>query len=629
MTQKELEDLIIHHQHLYYSGTPVVEDWEFDQLWDELAAEYPNSELLKKVGDEGEIDGDKCKHIIRMGSQEKITTEEQLKDWIRLKKIQFPIIAQLKYDGISVELVYDSNGDFKRAVTRGDGSVGKLITENVAKMNGVPKHINVDIFIEEQDEYAIRGEIMLPLSNVDKLVNVDEVTNVRNMASGIANQKNSSDNLNLLDIVCYDVNDDAEYEITKIQILRECGFITPQYNKLCLTTGEVLSFIEQIKTERKTLDYQTDGVVLKQNEIPQDGDFSKARPDWQRAFKYPVEEAITQLEGIEFSRNGYNFTPVALLKPVKINDTTVSRASLANVGEMKRLGVLMPCTVNVSKRGEIIPHVESVTGFIVGVSHEIELPETCPFCGEPLEVTDTSIKCVNEACITHSEHRIRKWVDTVGALGFGDSLLIYLIHECHFESIMDLYCNDNVNYAIEHTNLKKNVQKAFADLWARSRNLNLWDFVAGFDLDGIGSRVIKTIVDAGYDTLEKLCQVNYEELVNIQGIGEFRAKVFVEKTAYLSDEMKAVLATNRVTIKPVKEVAKSLTFCITGALSSPRKEIEQLIESKGHKLASSVTKNVNYLVTNNPNSGSSKNEKALSLGIPILNEEEFLRIING
>lgn len=631
MTQKELEDLIIHHQHLYYSGTPVIEDWEFDQLWDELAADYPDSELLKKVGDEGEIDGDKCKHIIRMGSQEKITTDEQLKNWIRLKKIQFPIIAQLKYDGISVELVYDSNGDFKRAVTRGNGSVGKIITENVSKMNGVPKHINTGVFVEEQDEHAVRGEIMLPLSNVDKLVNVDEVTNVRNMASGIANQKNSSDNLNLLDVVCYDVTDDVDCETSKIQILRECGFITPQYNELCLTTNEVLAFIERIKTERKVLDYQTDGVVLKQNRIPQDGDFSKARPDWQRAFKYPVEEAITQMVGIEFSRNGYNFTPVALLKPVKINDTTVSRASLANVGEMKRLGVLMPCTVKVSKRGEIIPHVESVTGFIVGVSHEIELPETCPFCGEPLEVTDTSIKCVNETCITHSEHRIHKWVDTVGALGFGDSMLMYLIHECHFESIRDLYCNDNVAYAIEHTSLKKSTQKAFADLWARSKNLNLWDFVAGFDLDGIGSRVIKTIVDAGYDTLEKLSKVNYEDLVNIQGIGEFRAKAFVEKMAYLYDEMESALSTNRVTInqsEPVKE-NKSFTFCITGALSKPRNEFEQVITSKGHKLASSVTKKVDYLVTNTPDSGSSKNVKARELGVGIINENKFWEIING
>lgn len=631
MTQKELEDLILYHQHLYYSGTPEIEDWEFDQMWDELAAKYPNSELLKKVGDEGEIDADKCEHLIHMGSQEKITSEEQLKDWIRLKKIRFPVIAQLKYDGLSVELVYDKNGDFSRAVTRGNGKIGKIITDNAAKMNGVPKHINVNLFIAEQDEYAIRGEIMLPLSNVDKLVNVDEVTNVRNMASGIANQKNSSDNLNLLDVVCYDVNDTAvEYEIAKVQILRECGFITPQYNKTCLTMSEILSFIEQIRTERKTLNYQTDGVVLKQNEIPKDGDFSKARPDWQRAFKYPVDKVKTFLTDIEWSRNGYNFTPVAILEPVIISDTKVSRASLANWGEVKKLNIGIPCEVEVAKQNEIIPKVHRVVHY----ADPYETPKPisiCPICGEPLDVSDTAIKCVNEACITHREHRIYKWIDTVGTLGFGESMLRYLIFDCHMESIRDFYCNDNIAYAIEHTNQKKNIQKAFADLWARSRNLNLWDFVAGFDLDGIGSRVIKLIVDKGYDTLEKLRKVNYDELVNIQGIGEFRATTFVEKMAYLADEMDAVLATNRVSIKlsDAPKETKSMTFCITGTLSRPRKEIEQLIISKGHAMASSVTKKVDYLVTDNPDSGSSKNEKAKTLGIPVINEETFLRIVNG
>lgn len=631
MTQKELEDLILYHQHLYYRGEPEIEDWEFDQLWDQLTAEYPDSELLKKVGDEGEIDANKCKHIINMGSQEKITSEEQLRDWLRLKKIKFPVIAQLKYDGLSVELVYDSNGDFSRAVTRGNGLIGKIISDNALKMNGVPKHINVDAFINKYDEYAIRGEIILPLSNVKKLVNVEEVTNVRNIASGIANQKNGDDNLNLLDVVCYDISDrDVLFEIGKIQILRECGFITPQYNKLCLTINEMIDFINQIGEERKTLDYQTDGVVLKQNEIPQNADFSKARPDWQRAFKYPVEKVITELLGVEFSRNGYNFTPVAILKPVVVSDTTVSRASLANLGEMDRLGIKVPCMVEISKRGEIIPHVERVVATLEN-SVVPEVPYRCPVCGEMLYTSDTEIQCVNEDCVTHREHRIYKWVDTVGALGFGDSLLNYLIYDCHIEHINELYCNDNITYAIEHTSLKKNVQKAFADLWARSKNINLWDFVAGFDINGIGSRVVKTIVDAGYDTLEKLRQVNYEQLMNIQGIGECRAKVFINQMALVKDEMDAVLSTNRVTIKQISEKkdGEQLVFCITGALSKPRSEFEQVINSKGYKLASSVTKKVNFLVTNTPDSGSSKNVKARELGVKIINEDEFWEIVNG
>lgn len=628
MTQKELEDLIVYHQNLYYNSVPEIEDWEFDQLWDELATKYPDSELLKKVGDEGVIDENKCQHVIRMGSQEKITTEEALKDWLRLKKIQFPVIAQLKYDGASVEIVYDSNGDFLRAVTRGDGKVGKLITSNVSKMNGVPAHIEAADF--KEGEIAVRGEMILPLSNVPKLKNVENVSNVRNMASGIANQKSNPENLDLIDVVCYDINDDGLTELEKISLLQDNGFITPQYNEACLTIGEINEFIEKIREERKTLDYQTDGIVLKQNSIPQDGDFSRARPEWQRAFKYPVDRVTTELIDVDFSRNGFNFTPVAILKPVTVSDTVVSRASLANMGEMERLGIRIPCVVEISKRGEIIPHVERVVTAPLDSSLPAA-PTICPVCGENLHVSETELQCTNENCLTHREHRIYKWVDTVGALGFGGSLLNYLIHDCHFESVSDLYCNDNVAYAIEHTNLKKNVQKAFADLWARSKNLNLWDFVAGFDLDGIGSKVVKLMVDAGYDTLEKLRQVNYRQLTDIQGIGEFRAKLFIEKMAYLTAEMDAALSTNRVTIKaPVSlKETKQMTFCITGALSAPRSQFETVINEKGHKLASSVTKKVDYLVTNTPDSGSSKNVKARELGISIIDEEEFWRIING
>lgn len=628
MTQKELEQLIIKHQHLYYNGNPEIEDWEFDNLWDELATSYPDSELLNKVGDEGEIDTNKCKHIIRMGSQEKITTEEQLKDWIRLKKVQFPIIAQLKYDGLSVELVYDKEGNFSRAVTRGNGIIGKIITSNASKMHGVPKTIDIDFF-NEAEEYAVRGEIILPLSKVSIIEKEIVVTNVRNVASGIANQKNSDRFLDYLDVVCYDIADDSLNEQEKVQILRDCGFIAPEYSQVCLTYSDIVAFIEKIRIERNNLDYQTDGVVLKQNVVPRDADFSKARPDWQRAFKYPVEKVSTILEGVEFSANGYNFTPVAILKPVKVSDTTVSRATLSNVGEIKRLGIKIPCVVEISKRGEIIPHVERVIAYADGCT-DVEVPKVCPVCGKPLEITDTYIKCINESCKSHKEHRISKWINTVGALGFGSAMLNYLIYECHMDSIRDFYCNDNVTYALEHTNQKKNIQKAFADLWARSKNLELWNFVAGFDLDGIGSRIIKLITEAGYDTLEKLCKVNYEDLVNIPGIGEFRAKAFIEKMAYLSDEMLSTLETNRVSIKAYESGNKvdDLTFCITGTLSKPRKFYEEVIKLKGGKLASSVTKNVDYLVTDNPNSGSSKNMKAKQLNIPIINEVKLLEILN-
>jgi len=623
VTQKELEKLIIYHQNLYYNSKPEIEDWEFDQLWDELANNYPDSEILKRVGDEGVIDGDKCKHIIHMGSQEKLNSYEDIENWIRLKSIKFPVLVEEKLDGISIELVYD-NGNLVRAVTRGNGEVGKLITDNVRLMDGVPKNVSY------LAEFAVRGEIVLPFSNVDKLINIENVTNVRNMASGIANQKNSTDNLNLLSIICYDINLPVGTELDKIEFLKNNGFNYVNFIYTACNIEELKKAIESVKSKRDSylFKYQIDGVVLKQNELPAEGS-SKLRPDWQRAFKYPTEKVITLLDDIEWSRNGYNFTPVAILDPVTISDTKVSRASLANWREVKRLGITIPCEVEIAKQNEIIPKVHRVVGYVDG--YDIPEPiKICPLCGERLEVTDTFIRCTNEACITHREHRIHKWIDTIGAIGFGDSMLDYLIFDCHMESIKDFYCNDNIAYAIEHTNQKKNIQKAFADLWARSKNINLWDFVAGFDLDGIGSKVVKTIVDKGYDTIDSLRKVNYDELVCVQGIGEFRANTFIEKMLYISDEMDAVLSTNRVTIKePRKSLVKNMTFCITGSLSRPRKEIEQFIISKGHNVSSSISKNVDYLITEDSETNSSKNEKAKKLGIPVINEEEFMRIING
>lgn len=624
MTQKELENLITYHQNLYYNSKPEIEDWEFDQLWDELVEKYPNSEILKKVGDEGIIDGDKCKHIIHMGSQEKLNSYEDVENWIRLKSICFPVVVEEKLDGISVELVYN-NGNLDRAVTRGNGKIGKIITDNVKLMGGVPKNIST------KSEFAVRGEIVLPFSNVNKLVNVENVTNVRNMASGIANQKNSTDNLELLYVICYDVNIPFKTEHDKIEFLKNNGFRHVSFIHTANNISELEKAIEVAKKDRDDgrFEYQIDGVVLKQNLIPDNLD-DKARPDHQRAYKYPVEKKTTTLYEVEWSRNGYNFTPVAILKPVELCDTIVSRASLSNLGETKRLGIKIPCEVEVAKQNEIIPKIHRVVSYADNYE-ELQPIKECPICGQPLKITDTSIQCINPLCTTRAEHRIYKWIDTVGAIGFGDSLIQFLVYDCGITSIADLYCNRIISSAIEKTNQKKNLQKAVADLWARSREMNLWDFVSGFDIEAIGSKVVKLIVDAGFNTLESLRQVNYEDLIHINGFGESRINTFIDGMKLIEDEMDAVLNTNRVTIKEIKNkgVSKSMTFCITGALSRPRKEYENMLADLGHKLASSVTKTTDYLVNNDIDSTSSKNVKAKQLNIPIINEDKFLEIING
>lgn len=630
-TQTELENLITYHQNKYYASEPEISDYEFDKLWDELSARFPNSELLSRVGTTSYDENDerkKVKHEIPMGSQEKINTYDGIKDWLRLKSISFPIVVEEKLDGISVELIYKC-GKFVQAVTRGDGIIGTSIFENIRKVPSVPKQVSVT------NDFSVRGEILLPFKNVEKLVGFEDnkTLNVRNVASGIANQKHTSYNLELITVVCYDTSINCSSEIEKINFLKQNGFMVPRIF-VANNYQEIINNIERIKIARdnKDIPYQIDGSVLKQNVEPVNSNKEKARPDWQRAFKYQVDEFETTLTGVEFSRNGFNFTPVAILEPVDMYDTIVSRASLANVKEMKRLGIKIPCKVSVSKMNEIIPKVISVTGYFDD-SKEVQIIDTCPICNEPLSVSDTYIKCTNPLCVTNSEHRIRKWIDTIGALGFGDVMITFLVYNMHFEHVAELYCNENVAAAISKYSSPKNVQKAFADLWARSRNIPLYDFVAGFDLEGLGSRIIKLISDSGFDTLETLRKVNYSDLVNIEGFGELRANLFLEQIVMLSEEMDAVLNTGRVTIceQPKKktdaEHQKELVICITGSLSKPRKEYESLISNRGWKLSSSVTKNTDFLVNNDSNSTSSKNLAAKKNGTKIITESELVEML--
>jgi len=212
-------------------------------------------------------------------------------------------------------------------------------------------------------------------------------------------------------------------------------------------------------------------------------------------------------------------------------------------------------------------------------------------------------------------------------------LMNFLVYDCGITEISDLYCNDVVSKVISKTTKKKATQTAFANLFASSK-LKLEDFVSGFDIPNIGSKVVKLVIDSGFDTLEKLRKVKYNELVSIDGIGPERANFFIENMNLLSDMMDSVIETKRVVIIEGKKKVENTNnsgkvFCITGKLSAPRGDFEDCISNAGAKLASSVSKNTSYLVTNEPESGSSKNVKARQLGIPIISEEEFWKIIKS
>lgn len=621
MNIRKLEEEIKKHQELYYSGKPEISDEEYDALWDTLE-NNSNSNLLETVGVESlDENFGKFKHEIHMGSQEKIRSKEELEKWIRLKSITGDLIIQEKIDGISVELIYE-DGKLTMALTRGDGEVGSDITRNIIN---VPE-------IDFKDRFSIRAEVAISSSDFNKIEDLSEVSNPRNVASGIAYQKNSKDNIDKLSVICFDTNNYyLNSEESKLIWLKGNNFRIPFYKRVdSKNIEEIMKAIDEIE-ERKGGEFLIDGAVIKQNLVWNKTD--KVRPDHQRAYKWQSEQVVTKIIGVEWSRSGNLYTPVALLEPVKISDTIVSRASLANLNEIDSLGLRIPSEVIVEKRGEIIPKVIKMYEDIEN-SSEITPPTVCALCNGDLTVTGTKISCENPSCVTIEEHRIYKWIETTGALGFGPSLLNYLIYDVGMTQIHQYYCDKEFMKALKGYNRKKSLQSAFADLWAR-KSMKLEDFVAGFDIPSIGSKIVKLIIDEGFDTLEHLRKVKYESLIEIDGIGDIRAKIFKESMDILSDAMDAVLNTGRIEIlqvKPKTEVGvedsniSGTAFCITGKLSRPRAEVVEFIESRNGKVSSSVTKNTNYLVTNTPDSGSSKNKKAKELGIEVITEEELMKM---
>ena len=619
MKQQDLEELIIKHQNLYYRGEPEVSDEEFDSLWDTLKQQYPESSLLKEVGKETSS-GVKVEHVMLMGSQDKVNNPEDFKKWISKESIEFPVWVQTKADGISVEMVYEG-GKFVRATTRGDGYFGEYISEAVSKMKGVPSAI------EETFYGAVRGEILIE-DSVFKSKYSKDFKNPRNFVAGAV--KNSAfSNYSDLVVISYDVyrpSDLFKTEDEKLCFLSKNGF-------RCVE-GEKVSSAEKVidkwnRENQNSYTYAIDGLVVKQSLIDKE-DLKRLRPKKQRAFKWQDEGVVTTLEGIEWSRSGQTFTPVALLTPIEIEGSVVSRASLANPSLIRDLGLKIGDDVLVTKRGMIIPKIEKVVSRSPE-GREIELPSLCPICGSALVLEEKSLSCKNPECLGRAEHRIEKWIEVLDAKGFGDSFISYLSSN-GFTRIEDLYDLNKIGAQREDFG-SVNWDKAFRDLHSKSKEIPVEKFFAGWDIEGLGEEIFKSLVEAGFDTEEKILNLTREDLERIPGFGETRINTLLSEMKKLRPEIESLLESNLISIKrgrslPVEGSLKGKHICVTGKLEGySRKEIESLIKDNGGIADSSVTSKTDILVTNEPASGSSKLKAAAKYGTKIISEREFIDLI--
>ena len=628
----ELVSLIKRYQTSYYNGEGEISDAEFDALWDELKNLDPENEILKKIGtDSGNFA--KLRHVMPMGSQEKAANPEQFLGWTS-KHVYDEYFVEFKLDGASLELQYE-HGKLVHAVTRGDGTIGDDITVNAKKMNGVAAAL-FDLAGNLIDySGGIRGEVIMT-HDVHKEKFYDKA-NCRNAANGLMKRKDG-EGCEYLKLIVYDAfspsgNQPFNDEESKINWLKSCGFNTVPL-KICKSPQEVIEYRSHVMDIRNQLEYDIDGLVIKERQINFQ-DASRARPDRQIAFKFSLEEAVTILRSVDWSVNGGTYTPVAIFDEVELNGTKVQRASLANPDTMKALGVKIGCKVVVVKRGEIIPKIESVIHEDALCESPVVFPDKCECCGSKLIDNGSRLYCPNKKCSKRILHQLLKWVQVADIRDLGETLVTQLFEKGKVQSISDLYklsAEDLTPFFLNEESLAAEKKSLGAEKVAASiqnhRKMSLAVFVAGFDIEGIGETTVEKLVAAGFNTLNALLNMTVEQASAVYGFAEILAKTAVDGLNENALEMR-FLAENFVEI--VQDSAGKLvgkSFCFTGELHSmKRNDAEALVKANGGTCKSSVTKDLSYLVTNDVSSGSSKNQKAVKFGIPVINEEQFFKML--
>lgn len=628
-----LENLILRYQDSYYNGEAEISDAEFDSLWDELKLLDPDNELFQKVGaDSGNFP--KARHRIPMGSQEKAADPQVFLSWAE-KHRYAEYLVEYKLDGASLELQYD-NGVLVRAVTRGDGETGDVITANAKKMRGVVPYLMKD-GVPLACSGGIRGEVVMEHDVHNSLFS--DKANCRNAANGLMRRKDGQGCEHLL-VICYDAwFDNSEQFFTdeeeKVAWLTACGFtVVPLH--ICKTPQDVIDYRAEVMEIRQTLPYDIDGLVVKERAINRE-DAYRARPDRQIAFKFSLEEAVSILRQVEWSESGATYTPIGLFDPVELAGTTVKRASLVNPNTIRNLDIKIGSHIVVTKRGEIIPKIESVVKHPGELEFESDIvfPSRCAVCGSALLDEGTRLICPNKECPKKLHHRLEKWISVLEIRDFGDTLLKGLFDSGRLRAVRDMYTlteTDLAPYFLTEESLSKEkvslgARKVIKSI-AAHRTVSLAVFIAGFDIEGIGETLVERLVAAGFNTLEKLLEADEQSIAAVFGFGEITAHTLVDGLRENQEEMR-FLASKYITITGSHTgILSGKSFCFTGELTTmKRSDAEKMVKAAGGTTKSSVTKDLSYLVTNDVSSGSSKNRKAAELGIPVVTEKEFLQML--
>lgn len=644
------QEIQYHNQKYYEQDAPEIEDYEYDRLYrclEDLEEEYP--ELItpdsptQKVGARGMNQFAPVVHTVPLESLQDAFSEEEMADFDRRVRAVVPdpvYIVEPKFDGLSVALEY-RNGVYERGSTRGDGLVGEDVTENIRTIRSIPKRLK-----DGPEFLEVRGEVYMAHSVFEELCTKQELNqektfkNPRNAAAGSLRQKDPRIAAQRkLDIFLFNVQQiqgaELSYHDESLEYLKKLGLpATPFYRK-CQTLEQVLEAIREIGEMRGSLEYSIDGAVVKVNSFAQRqllGSTSKF-PKWAQAFKYPPEEKPTKLLSIEINvgRTGV-LTPTGLFEPVTLAGTTVSRATLHNQDFITEKDIRVGDTVILRKAGDIIPEVVSV------VSHEPDsepyrIPQICPACGSPAvrDENEAATRCTNPECpaqlLRHLIHFTSR--DAMDMDGLGPAVLEQLVAKGLIASPADLYFLPMEQVREMERMGEKSAQNLAAAV-ERSRQNDLYRLIYAMGIPHAGLKAAKLLA-GHFHTMEKLIAASEEELAAIEGFGPIMAKSVrayfdLAGTAHLISRLKeaGVNMTAQSTAQDLCLAGK--TFVLTGTLPTlTRQEASELVERYGGKTSSSVSKKTGYVIAGED--AGSKLTKAQQLNVPILSEEEFLKLL--
>ncbi len=641
--------LIYHSERYYNDDAPEIEDYEYDMMMrnlKELEEKYPEYDTVdsptKRVGGKADNSFESVEHTVRMESLQDAFSEQELYDFEKrvTDAVDNPsYVVEPKIDGLSVSLEY-VNGEFVRGSTRGDGNVGEDVSGNLKVIHNVPLKLKKNIpFLE------VRGEVYMPKKSFERVVDRQIINdekpfkNPRNAAAGSLRQKDSEVAATRgLDIFVFNVQQIEGVELSahkqSLDFLKELGFNTIPFYEKVGSISEAVEKVRNIGERRGELEFDIDGAVIKVDDFAQReilGSTAKF-PKWAVAFKYPPEEKQTKLIDIEIAvgRTGV-LTPTAVLEPVHLAGTTVSRATLHNQDFINEKGINIGDIVTVRKAGDIIPEVLCVNEHNSDCVYKY--PEHCPSCNEKVvrEEGEAAIRCINPECPAQLLRNLIHFCsrDAMDIEGLGPSIIETFAENGMISKTTDIFHLQKEEIE-KLEGFKETSANNIINSVEKSKNNDLGKLIFALGIRHIGAKAAKLLSDY-FKNIDSIMNATVDDILEIEGYGKIMAESVVDffrssSAKEMIEELKnaGVNMTSKTVINDLR--FDGMTFVLTGTLPNlKRAEASKIIESFGGKTSSSVSKKTTYVLSGE--SSGSKLDKANALGIPVIDENKFMEMI--